>query len=750
MTLRSWIDFPKGALIGTLLSALVFASIWFPEISHWYVSPAPTSSQVLEAARHFPEQSVLEEVATMPLGAIKVAAAQVLSAADEVMRGTLSLPSFTPVEITLPFAPEDLIRGLPTFQLAVASLVSADILLDAYRMTQREEFFLQARDIIVAFAKFEGAQWINSGLMWNDHATSARIPVLIKFWASYRTRSDFDPRVGRIVLDLVTRSAQLLSKPSFYAWRTSHGTLTDLALLQIAAAFPTLQGIAEIRRIAEERFRNHLSYWINEEGVTLLHSAGYHGGSLYHFGLALRLFTLNGMAIPDDWWKRYGRAVDFYSLLRRPDGTLPMYGDTSSMPSEMRPRLTQRRDRDGGAEPLTERMLAPTPDAVAVYPVAGHAIWWDGLTPTDRVDARPAQTVVTWSYHPGLGHKVADELSIILWANSRTWLTNTGYWPYGVWGREQAESWEASNAPHLYGESKNSDRTSRVRGVGQGKGISFIDVERSGPDGYAARRQIVRLDGAQSWVVLDHSRDSAARTTTTTWTFYPDLLVNPLGTQDRYAVIAPNSTVAMLCSFSSSEAFTTKMTAGKETPFAGWVVLDRTPTHAPAVIVRQPSRDGWSLASFTLTNAAHAATINYGVRMDKWIDAEHWALVLLTASGEVTLTRAGGRLAVDHPSPRGTAAVIDLTAREGSEAEFGTLRNAIRAASETYRTFPELIFYRIKVSYLLVAVLAGQELLLFSMRRRLARTTRRLRVASWICWLIGGLWLTLAYFTVPP
>ena len=622
----------------------------------------------------------------------------------------------------------------------VASLASADVLLDAYRVTRREEFFVQARENIVAFARFEAAQWLDHGLMWNDHAISARIPVLIKFWAEYRHRPDFDPAIGRIVLDLVARSADLLAKPSFYAWRTSHGTITDLALLQVTAAFPDLPRVAELRAIATGRFRDHLDYWIDTEGVTLLHSAGYHAGSLYHFGMALRLYTLNGIRIPDEWWSRYAKAVDFHAILRRPDGTLPMFGDTGSLPDTSGPRLTARRGPDGAAEPLHDRP-PPTPaQAMAVYPTAGHAIWWDGVgTPT------AAQTVATWSYHPGLGHKVADEPSVILWSGGRTWLTNTGYWPYGVPGRESAESWESSNAPHLLGESKDSERTSRLRGEGQGDGVRFIDVERTGPSGYVARRQIVRLAGAQSWVVLDRTVDPAARTTTTNWTFYPDLSVGALAPGGTYRVAAPDSSAAMEASFSGSDGFGTQLAVGSMSPFAGWVVLDHTPTRASAVVARQPSRNAWSLASFALVDAGRSAALG-GARMDKWTDTEHWTVVMPTAIGEVTLTRAGMQLALHQASAATADTVIDVTELPIPTAKIQAVRDSFRLAAKTYHRFPEIISYRVKVSRLLIAALAGQELLLFVMRRKLVRVARALRIASWVAWTAAGLWLSLAYF----
>ena len=748
MTRRLWVDFPKGPLLSILLAVLVFALIWVPELSHWYVSPTPTTLPVLETARTSPALSVLDEVAAMHLAAVTVAPKEIVSTAEKVMRGTLSLPGFPSAPITLPFASEDLERGLPTWQLMVASLASADILLDAYRMTMREKYFRQAREIIVAFAQYEAAQWVDRGLLWNDHAVSARIPVLVKFWAQYRTHPEFDPRVGRAVLDLVARSAQLLAKPSFYTWRTSHGALIDLATLQIAAAFPQLPEIAELRSIAVGRFHDHLSYWINDEGVTLLHSAGYHAGALYHFGLALRLYTLNGLKIPDAWWTRYAKAVEFDSLLRRPDGTLPMFGDTSSVPSESGPLLTARRDSDGAAEPLRERTRTAPSESIAFFPVAGHAIWWDGLSRSNAAEPTAAQTVITWSYHPGLGHKLADELSMIVWARGRTWLTNTGYWPYGVWGREQAESWEGSNAPHLYGEHKQSERTSHVRAAGHNAGIAFIDIERSGPSGYSVRRQIARLADEQSWMVIDHSVDSTAQTTTTNWTFYPDLSVTPLANDGQYWVAAPNSSAGMWCSFSGSEGFRADLTAGSVAPFAGWVVLDRTPTRASAIVVRQPSRDSWRLATFALGDAGQATAVGHTARMDKWIDADHWTVVALTAAGDVTLTRAGSRLVAHHHGRFGADTAIDLVAREVPVAEIAAVRYAIRLASENYRRFPELISYRVKVSYLLLAVLAGQELLLFLMRRRLARAARTLRIASWIGWTTGGLWLSQVYLSV--
>jgi hypothetical protein len=728
---------------------LVLVLIWLPELAHWYVKPAfPTVIEV-ERARKSPKKNVLEEIAAMPLGAISIAPANVVSVAEKIMRGNLSLPGFEPMPLTLPFSQDDLVRGLPTFQLAVASLVSADVLLDAYRLTGRVDFFQQASDIIASFARHEAAQWLDQGLMWNDHAIAARIPVLVKFWTHYRDHPSFDSELGQSILNLVSRSAKLLLKPSFYAWRTGHGIVSNVALLQVSVAFPELSDVAAIRRIAADRFSRHLTYWINEEGVTLLHSAGYHSQGL--FGMVLRLYSLNGLSIPETWWNRYAKALEFDVQLRRPDDTLPMFGDTLSTPRE--PALiTVRNPGDDTAGRLRSRTDVKSVNPFSSYSVAGHAIWWDGLRPSGPSRPAPAQTVMTWSYHPGLGHKMADELSMVIWAEGRTWLTNTGYWPYGVAGRDLAESWGASNAPHLLGESKHSARQSRLLALGQGSDVSFIDLERVGPSGYSVRRQVIRLAHHHSWVVLDHSQDSTLHTTKTHWTLYPDLSATPLAGEGQYQVLAPDSHWRMQLSLSGSPGHQTGWVAGQKSPFAGWVVMDRTPTPAPTIVVTQPSQNSWSLATLTVHTQAVGSDPLPASYMAQWKNADHWVAVVPTSLGGVTLTRDGNRLLLRQQELPGSEAVsvVDIEPQMTPVGELQAVREGMQWASDNYQKFRELISYRMQMTRWLLVLLIGQELIFFFfLRHHAGRAFRTARVASWLGWAVGGLWVSQVYLTVP-
>ena len=57
--------------------------------------------------------------------------------------------------------------------------------------------------------------------------------------------------------------------------------------------------------------------------------------------------------------------------------------------------------------------------------------------------------MVLWANFVSHAHKHADETSMVVWAGGKSWWENVGYWPYGVEGRSEAESWSGSNAPHL-------------------------------------------------------------------------------------------------------------------------------------------------------------------------------------------------------------------------------------------------------------------------------------------------------------
>lgn len=733
-------------------SALAFlvalAAIWVPEFAHWHVRPASLTAAAIDASRRAPADSPLDEIAAQSLRGLMVPADRVVDTAEQALAGRLVLPTFPPAPLSQPFDAADLMHGTAMWQLMTASLASVDVLLDGHIATQRPEFFQRARDLLLGFADHESRRWLDQGLLWNDHAISARVPVLAKFWRLQRQRPA-DPAAERAVLRLAARSMLQLAKADAYAWRTSHGILADLALLQLAAAFPELPEAALARRIGAERFTQHLDYWIAGDGVTLLHSAGYHAGSLYHFSVGLRLFSLNGLAVPDEWWRRYDLSLRYLALLRRPDGTLPMFGDTMSLPVPA-PMLLTAREADGRAAPVRPRAL-PVADADAntLLPVSGNSVWWDRGSGGNAGSA--GQTVATWAYHRGLGHKLADEMSVLFWSHGRTWVSNAGYWPYDAEGREQAEGWDASNAPHLVGERRDSERSTRVTGQAKGPGLQWLALERQGPDGLVLRRQLLRLAGADSWIVLDEAADVRGRPWTTRWTLFPDLR-HQAGTADTLTFAADPGQPRLQVTLRSPTGQPADTLRGSRQPWGGWVVLERSPEPATTLVRQQPASAAWQLAVFTVLPPESAAAPVAGAPDWRWTDGRHWQLTLPTARGDVTIRRDGETL---HHSAATTAPLtLALQAAPSagpasaaaSAGQSTAIRRAYDQAAATYRRFPEVLPYRLRMSQLALGGLLLQELALLGLGRFRPVAARALRWLASAAWLAAAWWLWAVYF----
>lgn len=401
--------------ISYLLPVLVFAAIWFPVIDHYYVSNVVITDKMLNTARHMPDDSVLDEINVFFDSLEHLDSKQLIDAAERALQGEIVIPGCPSKKFGLPFNVDDIDKEP---KLLLASFKIPNLLLSAYEFTGRDEFLITARDVILGWASYERKAWLPKGYLWNDHAIAARISVLAKFWKFYRNHPDYESEVAKHIFQLAARSGQLLAKPSHFTFSTNHGVMQNLALWQICLAFPALPNVEFYKQLALERMRDQMTFYINKEGVVLEHSAGYQMAGLKFIGMAFRYLTLMNVPIPEEWRVKYAKAKDFYAQLKRPDGSLPMFGDTG-----------------GGSLGL---FVIPK-QSRSLYPVAGYCVWWDGLDAWPNEEAL-SQTVVAWSHFPGHAHKHADEMSVLLWANKHNWWTNIGYWPYGTKGRLEAVS----------------------------------------------------------------------------------------------------------------------------------------------------------------------------------------------------------------------------------------------------------------------------------------------------------------------
>jgi hypothetical protein len=534
---------------------------------------------------------------------------------------------------------------------------------------------------------------------------------------------------------MAARAAYLVADPAQFTVATNHGVMQNLAACNLQLAFPALPGAEGHCQLAFRRLDEQMAFFINDEGFVLEHSPGYQSFSLRLIGIALRYMTLAKIAIPQSWLRKYHAAQRVYADLRRPDGTLPMFGDTDGGPDGAGP-VTVVIDEQGRAGLPGLRTWRPGRELI-LAPVAGYAVWWDGL---DRWSdpGEVGQTAIAWSNFPGMGHKHADEMSLAVWARGTAWWANVGYWPYDAAGRNLAESWEGSNAPHLVGEHADGVRETRLLYHGRNGSLAMLDLERHGPGTYRARRQVIQI-GKRTWIVLDASSGAKESRTRTIWTTSPNVRMTEGEASGEYALTDKRSGRLLKAFFLGAAGTTRWSIEGSQTPFAGWSVVEWNVHSAPAVVVEGLADGAWQLASWSLAEApvitqASGPGLAGAPRMRHWERADDWELELPTVNGAVSVKRQDGR--IDVVAGPGKISTLQLNPGSDISRETAELRTALKVASTNYGAADMSGIYRLKVTVVLLVTLLLSVVALKVVRRIRPAMVTFLKIASAAGWLL--------------
>jgi hypothetical protein len=728
--------------IASLLAPfLVLILVWFPELEHYYVPNGYIDDATIMKLREAPEKNVLKEISGMPLLATRIYDLHVQDQADRILAGEVFLPSQSPMQITLPFDPEDLDKGTSSWQLFFAGLSAVRILLEAYEQSAENKYFDQAKAMLLAWADYESSAWLPRGYLWNDHAVAARLIVLSQFWGIYRVRSDFDEDAARSILGFAVRSAKMLAKPAHFTYATNHGVMQNLGLLHAAVAFPELSDAEQFQQVAIERLKAQMKFYINNEGVVLEHSAGYHADGVYFLGMALRYLSLLDQQIPKEWLLKYEKAKQFYANMIRPDNSIPVFGDTQRDHDARKSLITESHGDHVLPLSLYKTPLPPQSDFL-LYPSAGYAILWNGLDHWQDTSG-VAQTTMLWSYYPKHGHKLADEMSILMWADGQDWWSNIGYWPYSEINRQQAESWNGSNAPHLVGETSQMRRT-QLRYYGHNSGLNVVDLERVDEGGFQPRRQMIHT-GQNLWLVLDSTKDKQNRLAEHLWTTLPELNVSQDSDSGGFWLTPATGLSRLQVALLGSKDVSMQRLSGSTEPFAGWMVMaKRRIEKTETFLVSQPSDLSWSLAVWKLVNEKDDSRLTAQPKMIRWDDQEHWELVIPLSSGEITIQRQGTSVDLIGNTTRQKINNLNLVTGPDVENEFQALQHEINGLATQYPRYRQLTRYRWKISYVIVVLLLLQVVVFWLVRN--TRVGIYMRYSSVLFWLVVGIWLESVYF----
>jgi hypothetical protein len=716
-------------IAGVVCAALL---VWSPEIGAYWVWPSAPQDAAVDRARIEPADALLEEIARQRLGLAVVPKstparehAEILRAAERLlMSGEVQFPKQPAIRVHVPFGAANLDAGPPTHQLYIAGMGTVDLLLQAYRISADERFLRAAREEVIAFAEVDRRALVPRGFLWNDHALANRLSILTDFWQLVRRRADLDGASATQVLALAARTAERLAKPALFTYRSNHGVMQNVALLQYAAAFPSLESTPRMRALACARLKGQMEFYVSPEGPVLEHSAGYHEFGRYMLATSIRLFEINRCDIPPEWHRKLELAREFSSLLRRPDGSLPALGNT---------------DYEEFAESYGDQVAGAPERSYALYPVSGFAVWWKGLSTWPRTEGL-SQTVVTWSNYPSRAHKRADDMSVLIWAGGYSWLGNTGYWPYGAAGFDAAQGWRGSNAPHFAGEAVAGDRPARLRGAVDSGRVRAIELERqvAHPAG-VLRRQIVDVDGA-TWLIADSFSGSGVLQVDRIWTTLPETQVVTLADHAFLLRLAGAPTAGRL-TIVGQLAQPPELVRGRLEAFGGWIVRRGLPTAAAAFSVRQSAPDRPVISVLELGREGELRGGALPI-LAPGASTDRWQVSLTTQHGPTRVDWRDGSLSVRFAD--GAELKATLSVPKVSDDERDAIVAAYHRVAQAYPRFRDLTYYRFRITYLGAGLLVFQEAVMLVARRwfnRAVVTLRFLAAASWFAFgLLAALW----------
>jgi hypothetical protein len=727
------------SLLGTaaivIAPLLLVISIWWPLWQYYHVPAPDVAAKAVASMRTLPSDERLVEVDRQAQGIrLQLSDAEVLRQAGNVVAGRLELPDGEVRTLRWPFDIRDYDGGTPGGALNMASLVVPDALMRAHELSGDDAPLNHARNALLAFIAFEADLRGDAGFVRNDHAIAARVGVMVRFWRLYRHRADADPAVLRAILAHAQRCAAFLAKPTFYTAATNHGVMQNIALLQAAVAFPDLEGTRERTLIARHRLAQQMAYFMNDEGVVLEHSPGYHRFGVRLVDMIEQLLAWTGQPPIPGLAEKQARARLFLARLKRPDGSLPRLGDTNAEPEP----ADAVNDRHDPVHPARDpaRTLA---DGTHVYEVAGYALTRRALPGAASGPAGVSHSMLAWSRFPKHGHEVAAEGSFLLWAAGTDWIGNTGYWPYGTPGRADSEGWRGSNAPHRRADSMRTPSQGALLGVASDAQSHLLDYARTlEGDGPTLRRQVLQVD-AMNWVVVDSVSRTIGQPIDRLWTLPPH--VRTTGSGNAVLALDPSTGWSLQVTTLGDPPPEVRSLSGSLQPFGGWMVVASKPERTRTLEVVQPAGARWVATVFSLLPPGSPPLAPPVARFH---DDGQWS-VTLDPGGTSSLQGRRVDNTVLLGAPGSAPRRLPVEAAAAATGARAALAQALDTALKEYPRFQPLVYYRLRLSAVLLALaLAAWAVSAGLVRRGRCRLPAVAGVSCALWTALAG-WIHLAY-----
>lgn len=743
---HKWI---KILIAGVLvpLAALYFG-IWQPFMSAFHISVPEISDEIIISSKnHTPE---LKETIVQSNYSDHVSLAlkrDAVNLSDQLLSGTLDVNGYPQLDKNDPFNDDRALIKSSSWRLAYTGFIIPNLYLEAYKISGEDKYLNAALDYVLEWSDKEETKWNSLGLIanetagfvWNDHAVALRSELLMDLWVYYEGHPEFDLEMGRRLLTLASRYAAFLSHNSNYTYKTNHGMMQNLSVLKMIVFFNEVDNITAHRDLIIKNLTEQLGYLISDEGVVTENSAGYNAIVLSLISNTIQFFDLLNVEIDPALFKKYNLGISYLKTLRRPDGTLPKYGDTNENYDDILKYLIDLENLDDKFHSLDSNSWKPE-NSNTLKPNSGYAIWWSGLNEWPSNDAL-SQTTISWSYYPYLAHFHSDELSLNIWKDGFDWWSSMGYWPYSDNRRSAGISWNSSNAPHLKNEPFQSNRTASMLSHFTNGDVNFIELERTNDDGFQVNRQIINLDGT-IWITLDTFVDDQERSAQVIWNQHHALSSELKGNSVRTTAMVDEYNTEMITYFHGSEGMEIQKLSASEEPLAGWTAIKENILPANAYQVNVASNGGWT-SNISIIDENQDNEIVPTVTSIERTNENEWSIILEHNNEKTEITRKNDIVTVINDAV--TQEFKTVAGRINETDKNQVYDNFIKAGEIHGKRFLPLIGYRIKMSWAVLGVIFVNLLLLTLLRNR--RIMFHLNFYTSMVFF-GGLyyWLAFSYF----
>lgn len=350
----------------------------------------------------------------------------------------------------------------------------------------------------------------------HDHATALRAENAMLLLAYLHREGLFEDAWAELA-SFVLAIAAKLEAPDFYSRHTNHGIEQARILALCADVLPDDPAASRRWDLALARLRDELAFAFTAEGVNVENSPGYH-----HYVCNAFLKVVDGFPrerlhpLIDEIDVVMPKAMRFMAHVVRPDGRLPIIGDTPAKPAANIFAAYADRPEYQWLEYVTSgrsRGRAP-PEKVAGFPEAGYVIARDRWKRPD-MRGREFHFIFKCGYRSHY-HRHDDDFNIVM-ACGEDWLIDGGAYGYveDAPVRRYLRSKWAHNVPVVDDGGERWPRLTQARHAAslswrEDDGSVFVEAESGGYPGLRARRSVELRPRERTFTVHDRLEPQAA------------------------------------------------------------------------------------------------------------------------------------------------------------------------------------------------------------------------------------------------